>query len=236
MRVPPFLPPNAPVWFPDPREADEDGVVALGGDLSSERLLYAYEHGIFPWFEGGLPPIWWSPDPRAVILPEGLHVSRRLERRLRSGTFRFTWNHAFDAVISACAVERSDGTWITDEMHAAYVRLHTLGHAHSVEVWSGDDLVGGTYGIACGALFAAESKFHRQRDASKAAVVVLLRSLARCGVEVVDVQMMTSHLATMGAVEWSRETYLARLPALTRRAVNLRGIVPDWRPAPVGDT
>ncbi len=229
MHVPAFLLPGAPVWFPDPQMADEDGVVALGADLSATRLLHAYDRGIFPWFEGELPPIWWSPDPRAVITVETLHVSRRLERRLKQGRFRFTWDFAFAEVMTECGAMRPEGTWITDEMLSAYVRLFELGHAHSLEVWVGDRIVGGTYGVHRGGVFAAESMFHRERDASKAAVVALVRTLERSGVDLVDVQMMTTHLESIGAVEWPRERYLAALSERVSRAVDLTDAEPDWR-------
>jgi len=229
MHVPAFLLPGAPVWFPDPRAADEDGVVALGADLSPTRLLHAYDRGIFPWFEGELPPIWWSPDPRAVITADTLHVSRRLERRLRQGLFRFTWDFAFEEVMTACGAMRPEGTWITDEMLAAYVRLFDLGAAHSLEVWVGDEIVGGTYGVHRGGLFAAESMFHRVTDASKAALVALVRTLARHDVDLIDVQMTTPHLASIGAVEVPRARYLAALAGRVGREVDLTDVAPDWR-------
>ncbi len=231
MPPPTFLLPDAPIVFPDPIDADTEGLVAVGGDLSPERLLRAYENGIFPWYEDGLPPLWWSPDPRAVISVETLHVSRRLERRLRQGRFTFTWDRAFDDVMRACAELRDGGTWIIDEMFAAYALLHRLGYAHSLEVWSENELVGGFYGVRCGALFAGESMFHRETDASKAALVAGVRSLSARGVSLFDVQMMTDHLASMGAVEWPRERYVAEVRRATLIAVDLNDLVPDWRPA-----
>lgn len=219
-----FLPPRAPFAFPPPGAADEDGLVAIGGDLSPERLLLAYDLGIFPWYDEGLPPLWWSPDPRGVMTAQGLRVPRRLARTLRSGRFRFTWDAAFGRVIRACADRPAGGTWLLPEMIDAYERLHALGHAHSVEAWAGDDLAGGLYGVQRGGLFAAESMFHRVRDASKAALVVAVRSLFRAGIEVFDVQFVTPHLASLGAAAWPRERYLREVAAARTRAVELGGV------------
>src|SRR5688572_26230530 len=144
--LPVYLAADAAARFPDPRRADAEGLVAVGGDLAAVRLRAAYRAGIFPWFEDGVPPLWWSPDPRAVITADSLHVARRLQRTMRSGRFRATWDRAFRAVMHGCAENRSDGTWITPDMLAAYTELHRLGSAHSVEVWCGDDLAGGIYG------------------------------------------------------------------------------------------
>src|SRR5262245_38061964 len=153
----------------DPERADASGLVAVGGDLRPEWLLKAYDRGIFPWYEEGGPVHWWSPDPRAIFELNGLHITRRLRRTLRSGRFCFTVNQDFAAAIRGCAERPGEGTWITPEMTAAYEELHRLGHAHSVEVWQGDVLGGGLYGVTLGGLFAAESMFTRLRDASKAA-------------------------------------------------------------------
>src|SRR5689334_8242705 len=150
-RSPMLLVPGGPVVFPDPNDADDEGLLAIGGDLSSRRLLAAYERGIFPWYDEGVPPLWWSPNPRMVVEPPSAHASRSLRRVLRQGHFRVTWNHAFEAVMRECG-KREGGTWILDEMIEAYVRLHREGHAHSVEVWEGDALVGGLYGVQRGAL------------------------------------------------------------------------------------
>jgi leucyl/phenylalanyl-tRNA---protein transferase len=214
---------NAP-RFPPPEKADADGLVAIGGDLSTQRLLAAYDHGIFPWYDDGLPPLWWSPHPRGVIVPAELHVSRSLARTLRRGTFQFTWDTAFPDVMRSCGEEREEGTWILPEMRAAYERLHLLGHAHSVEVWREHRLVGGLYGVHRGGFFAAESMFHLETDASKAALVAAVRSLGRAGVELVDVQFVTPHLATFGAKEWPRGRYLRRVADLREKAVSLQGI------------
>jgi leucyl/phenylalanyl-tRNA--protein transferase len=199
--------PDAP--FPDPATAPRDGPLAAGGDLCVERLLAAYRAGIFPYYES--PPIlWWSPDPRAVFDLDRFHVSRRLARTVRSGRFQVTFDRDFDAVIRGCA-DRAEGTWITPEMIAAFNKLHRAGHAHSVEVRRGGDLVGGVYGVAIGGLFAGESMFSRARDASKVALVHLVERLRRRGYVLFDVQILNHHTASLGAVEVPRRVYLARL-------------------------
>jgi leucyl/phenylalanyl-tRNA--protein transferase len=225
---PVFLEPGCPPVFPDPRRSDAEGLVAVGGDLSVPRLLAAYERGIFPWYDENVVPLWWSPDPRAVLPLEGLHVSRRLARRLRRGEFTLTWNRAFRAVMACCAVGRYDGTWILPEMIEAYGELNRLGHAHSIEVWAGSQLVGGLYGVQRGGLFAAESMFHRCTDASKVALVSIVRSLFRRGIELFDVQFLTPHLATMGARNWRREDYLRRLAEVRQKEVDLEGLEVGW--------
>lgn len=225
-----FLQPGDPVVFPDPRGADEDGLLAMGGDLSPRRVLAAYSMGIFPWFDDETLPLWWSPDPRTVIPVDGLHVSRSLGRRIRRGEFRVTWDQAFDRVIRACAELREQGTWIVEDMQQAFLRLHDLGHAHSIEVWYGEQLAGGLYGIHVGGLFAAESKFHRRTDASKLALVAAVRSLAARGVELFDVQFLTPHLGTMGAAEWTRDRYLDELARVRDKQVDLTGLEPSCDP------
>lgn len=224
-----LLLPGGPIVFPDPNDSDDEGLVAIGGDLSSARLLHAYDRGIFPWYDEGVPPLWWSPNPRTILGAEDLHVSRSLARVLRKGTFRVTWNRAFEAVMRACGI-REGGTWILPEMIDAYVGLHREGHAHSIEVWLDEDLVGGLYGVQRGALFAAESMFHRQTNASKVALVHAVRSAFRAGVELFDVQLMTHHLASLGAREISRREYLARVVAATRRSADLRNLPVTWAP------
>lgn len=219
--LPVLLAANAPAEFPDPRRADAEGLVAVGGDLSAARLRAAYRAGIFPWFDSLSPPLWWSPDPRAVITAASLHVAHRLQRTLRRGRFRTTWDQAFGAVMRACAENRADGTWITPAMLAAYGELHRLGEAHSVEVWCGEDLAGGIYGVHIGGVFAGESMFHRVTDASKIALVTLARRLFAAGVELLEVQFLTPHLQSMGAFALPRRRYLARLRELRDRAVDL---------------
>lgn len=218
--LPPLLLPGSDGWFPDPHDAGADGIVAIGGELSVTRLLAAYDQGIFPWYDRDTPPLWWSPDPRAVIESEDLHVSRSLARSLRSARFRVTFDADFAGTIRGCA-DRPEGTWILPEMITAYEALHAEGHAHSVEVWDGGQLAGGLYGVHRGALFAAESMFHRVTDASKVALVHAVRGLAALGIELFEVQMLTAHLASLGATEIPRATYLARVAAAVRRPVPL---------------
>lgn len=199
--------------FPDPREAEPGGLLALGGDLSPERLIQAYALGIFPWYDE--PPIlWFSPDPRTVIPRGGLHVARRLRRTLRQGRFALQLDGDFGAVIGSCAtVARpgEPGTWINPEMLDAYQRLHALGLAHSCEARLDGELVGGVYGVSIGGAFFAESMFHRVPDASKAALVALVWQLEAWGFELFDCQLHTAHLERLGAREWSRERYLRAL-------------------------
>lgn len=205
-------PPGSAVRFPDPASALSwpNGLLAAGGDLSPERLLAAYRLGIFPWYESGQPILWWCPDPRAVIFPRELHVSRRLRRFLAKGPFEASFDREFAAVVHGCARAEDPGvgTWITPEMFTAYVRLHALGHAHSVEIWAGDELVGGLYGVAIGKVFFAESMFSRRTNASKAAMVFLAQALLASGFLVMDCQLPSSHLVTMGAREISRREFL----------------------------
>jgi leucyl/phenylalanyl-tRNA---protein transferase len=198
-------------FFLDPERADADGLVGVGGDLSPTRLLEAYGRGIFPWFDETTPILWWSPDPRAIFELDGLHVSRRLARTIRSGRFTTTIDAAFGAVIRSCADRPGQGIWITPEMIEAYTTLHRLGWAHSVEVWRDGELAGGVYGVAVGGLFAGESMFTRIRDGSKAALVQLVQRLRERGFQLFDVQYLNDHTARLGAVEISRREYLARL-------------------------
>jgi leucyl/phenylalanyl-tRNA---protein transferase len=190
--------------------ADENGLVAVGGDLRPERLLQAYRAGVFPWYDEEMPICWWSPDPRALFELDGLHLARRLQRTLRSGRFRVTINCDFPAVIRGCA-DRAEGTWITADMLRAYETLHRLGHAHSIEVWQDGELAGGLYGVAIGGFFAGESMFTRRRDASKVALVHTLRRLKERGFQLFDIQLLTDHTARLGAIEIPRRQYLARL-------------------------
>jgi leucyl/phenylalanyl-tRNA--protein transferase len=197
--------------FLHPELADEDGLVAIGGDLRPQRLLLAYRRGIFPWYDEDGPICWWSPDPRAIFELDGLHVSRRLQRTLRSGRFTFSVNRQFAAVMRGCADRDGEGTWITLAMRKAYAQLHRLGHAHSVEVWHGDELAGGLYGVTVGGLFAGESMFTRVRDASKAALVFVMDRLRQRGFQLFDIQFLTAHTTRLGGVEIPRAEYLARL-------------------------
>ncbi len=215
-----LLRPGAPLAFPDPRGADDEGLVAVGGDLAPARLLFAYAHGIFPWYDAG-PPLWWSPDPRALMSASALHASRSLRRFLARCPWRVTLDTAFERVMNECGSAREEGTWIRPEMVRAYVALSEAGHAHSVEVWDGSTLIGGLYGVQIGALFAAESMFHRRTDASKVALVCALRCLFAAGISVFDVQFKTDHLASLGAFEVSRADYLERVGRAVTERVSL---------------
>jgi len=210
--------------FPPPSHAEPSGLLAVGGDLSSERLLLAYALGIFPWYEK--PPIlWFSPDPRMVLEPERLHVAHRLRRRLRQGAFELRLDTAFPRVIRSCAETPragAAGTWLGPDMIEAYVALHEHGYAHSSEAWQGDELVGGVYGVSLGSAFFAESMFHVATDASKAALAALVWQLERWGFGLFDCQLPTPHLASLGARPWPRERFLAALE-LALRAPTRRG-------------
>jgi len=223
-RPPRILLPGKLPEFPDPSRSDGRGLVAAGGELAPAWLLAAYERGIFPWYDDGLPILWWSPDPRTVIDASSLHVSRSMRRFLRTSALTLSFNGAFTRVMLECALEREGGTWILPEMVEAYTELHTLGHAHSVEVWQGEELVGGLYGVQRGALFAAESMFHRVTDASKLALIAAVQSLFAAGIRLFDVQFTTPHLASMGAFEVSRSEYLARLSEAVAMRVELTGL------------
>ena len=210
-----------PEWFPPPGAAlrDPNGLLAFGGDLSRTRLVAAYAQGVFPWPSDDEPILWWSPDPRCVFATDGVHVSRRLARKLRRCDWRVTLDRDFAAVIRACATPRADGpgTWITRAMRDAYARLHALGDAHSLEVWNGDSLIGGIYGVAVGRMFSAESMFSRESDASKAALLALARFLRAQDFPWIDAQVPNPHLARMGATTLPRARFLdelARLRAL----------------------
>lgn len=201
--------------FPAVSEAlrEPNGLLAVGGDLSPERLQRAYRHGIFPWFSAGQPPLWWSPDPRVVLFPERIRVTRSLRKRAANGGFTVTVDTAFEAVIRACAEPRNDqpGTWITAEMIEAYVTLHRQHTAHSVEVWQAGELVGGLYGVSLGRIFFGESMFSRRPDASKVALLWLARQLRAWGFPVIDCQVGSAHLTSLGAEPISRDAFVALL-------------------------
>lgn len=202
--------------FPPPELATEEGLLAIGGDLSVDRLVVAYASGIFPWYEAGGPILWWSPDPRLVLVPDELRISRRLARTRRGGRFTTTLNAAFPQVIRACAeIPRPDqpGTWITPEMQAAYIRLHELGHAHSCETWRDGRLVGGIYGVRLGRTFFGESMFHRETDASKVALAALVARMKDDGVTLIDCQVTTPHMQSLGAREIPRAEFLRHVAA-----------------------
>jgi len=208
-------PQDAPEWFPPLEQALEEpsGLLAAGGDLSPERLLAAYRRGIFPWYSPGQPVLWWSPDPRAVLFPEEFHCTRSLAKTLRNGGFTAAIDRDFGAVIDGCAAPRaaSPGTWITSEMRAAYLKLHRLGYAHSIETWRGDALVGGLYGVHLGGVFFGESMFSRERDASKVALAHLVAACRHHSLAVIDCQLPSRHLSSLGARTIPRSQFQALL-------------------------
>lgn len=212
MKITWLAPGDPPGRFPPVSEAllEPQGLLAAGGDLSPERLVEAYRRGIFPWYSAGEPVLWWSPDPREVLFPAEFHVSRSLQRTLRRGTFKVTEDQDFPAVVAACAAARgaTTGTWITPEMQAAYLRLHALGHAHSVEVWCGEELAGGLYGVRSGRVFCGESMFSRRDDASKVALAWVARTAAGRGIELIDCQMPSGHLRSLGSRAMPRGQFL----------------------------
>lgn len=210
--------------FPPPHLAVDEGLLAIGGDLSEQRLLLAYSMGIFPWYSEGEPILWWSPDPRLVLFPYEFHTSRRLARSIKRGIYRITFDRAFDRVIRECAQAKrpsQDGTWIRPEMIRAYCRLHQSGFAHSVECWSGTQLAGGLYGVSIGACFFGESMFSAVPDASKVALAALIDRAKQWGFHFIDCQVSSPHLLSLGARELPRADFLRLLqPALknpTRR-------------------
>ena len=199
------------ILFPDPSLADEDGLLAVGGDLSVERLLLAYQNGIFPWYNDDTPILWYSPHERFVLFPDELKITKSMRQVLRSGKFKVSYNKCFERVIEACSAskrEGQDGTWITDDMKMAYVRLHREGYAHSVEVWENDELVGGLYGVNVGDVFCGESMFSNVSNASKVALVSLCQSEKY---KLIDCQVHTGHLESMGARLIDRKEYMAVL-------------------------
>ena len=216
----PWIPENAPSdLFPHPSSAltEPNGLLAAGGDLSPNRLIAAYSRGIFPWFGEDEPILWWSPDPRAVIQPARFHLSRSLLRQIRRGGFSATLDTAFSTVLAKCAEPREtqDGTWITAEMKAAYIQLHQLGHAHSLEIWQNDELVGGVYGVSCGRAFFGESMFSRCPSGSKIALAALCKQLERWKFILLDCQVESDHLTTLGATPWPRRKFLQALQKAT---------------------
>lgn len=242
----PALDPEQPAWFPPVAGAmaDPNGLLAWGGDLSPERLRAAYARGIFPWYSPGQPPLWWCPDPRAVFKSGGIRLSGRFRRRLRSSRWIVRADTCFDAVVEACALAPrpgQDGTWILPAMREAYGRLHRLGHAHSIEVFDGERLVGGLYGVASGEMFSAESMFSGESGGSKVALAALGHWLADWGWPLVDAQIINPHLQSLGAFELPRGDYLAQLAALAARpgrpgswsglaplaAASLAAVIPD---------
>jgi leucyl/phenylalanyl-tRNA--protein transferase len=206
--------------FPPPTLAEPNGILAIGGDLRPERLLLAYSMGIFPWYSEETPILWHSPDPRLVLTPATLYVSRSLRKALRKKPYEIRLDTAFADVIDACARTPrpgQNGTWITRDMRAAYVELHRRGFAHSAEAWQGQRLVGGLYGVSLGSVFYGESMFAYASDASKLAFVTLVRQLAAWGMDLIDCQVHTEHLASLGAEEWPRSLFLKSLERAVRQ-------------------
>jgi len=197
--------------FPDLDEADESGLLAIGGDLSIQRLKLAYSRGIFPWYEDGMPILWWSPDPRMVLFPDKMIISHSLRQSIKKQQFTITIDHAFEKVIRNCAKtprKGEDGTWITTEMQNAYIRLHEAGYAHSAEAWLEGELVGGLYGVALGKAFFGESMFHQVTNASKVALFHLVEKLSSWNFEIIDAQVYTNHLESLGGEMIPRSQYI----------------------------
>lgn len=206
-------------YFPPPEEADEEGLLLIGGKPTPARVLNAYTKGIFPWYNQDELPLWWSPDPRFVLFPGELHVSRSMQKLLSKNTFHFKINTAFEKVIDTCAAVKrigQDGTWITKEMKEVYTQLHYDGYAHSAEAWLGDELAGGMYGLKTGTVFFGESMFSKVPDASKFAFKKLVQHLQQIGVQLIDCQVYTAHVESLGARLINRQEYLALLQKLIK--------------------
>ncbi|MEH6356192.1 MAG: leucyl/phenylalanyl-tRNA--protein transferase [Marinobacter sp.] len=234
----PWLPEHA-LWFPSPESAlvEPDGLLAAGGDLSSKRLVMAYENGIFPWYSDDQPILWWSPDPRCVIFPENIHVSRSLRRSLNKNYFSVTADTAFSRVMRLCGSTRAEGTWITENMFQAYNKLHREGVAHSIEVWNPHgELAGGMYGIALGSCFFGESMFSLETNASKVLMVHLANQLRQWGYRIIDCQVVSDHLLSMGAQTLPRIEFLALLGRYTKQPPAVTEWQFQWRwPGPEGE-
>ncbi len=216
--------------FPDPRKAPEEGLLAAGGDLSPKRLLFAYQHGIFPWYNEGEPILWWSPDPRFVLYPKAVKISKSMRQVLRKEVFELRFDTAFEQVLEECAVAKragQQGTWLIPEMRAAYLRLHHYGYAHSVEAWQEGQLVGGLYGVSIGRCFFGESMFAKVSNASKTALIGLAQALEVRGFELIDCQAETKHLASLGAGFITRADFLDLLER-NRTEPTIRGSWTDW--------
>ena len=205
--------PDTGVAFPDPFDAEPDGLLAVGGDLTPHRLVAAYCIGVFPWYHEDSPPLWWAPDPRCILLPEDFHLPRSLARTIKRGVFSFSFDTAFPEVIRSCAEPRGDydGTWLLPEMIEAYINLHKLGLAHSVEAWHNGELAGGLYGLSLGSAFFGESMFFRRPDASKAAFAHLVQTLVRNHFTLIDCQQVTHNLLRFGAKPVPRPEFMERL-------------------------
>jgi leucyl/phenylalanyl-tRNA---protein transferase len=209
------------IYFPPAAMADESGLLAIGGDLSAERLLLAYRSGIFPWYNDDEPILWWSPDPRFVLFPDQLKVSRSMHTLIKKNKFNFTTNKAFETVINNCSsVSRKGepGTWISAEIQRAFTVLHRLGHAHSAEAWDGNTLVGGLYGVRVGNVFCGESMFSKESNASKFAFISYVRQLQKEGVSIIDCQVHTRHLESLGAFMMPRTNFMELLKKATAKS------------------
>lgn len=218
--------------FPHPKYASPEGLLAAGGDLSPQRILFAYENGIFPWYNEGEPILWWSPNPRFVLYPSEIKVSKSMRQVFRKKCFRVSFDEAFEEVIEICAsIPRAgqNGTWLTEEMKAAYIHLHRLGFAHSVETWQGDQLVGGLYGLSLGHCFFGESMFARASNASKTALIVLAKTLEKKGFGMIDCQSETTHLSSMGAKFIDQVSFLNYLKE-NKQNRTIRGSWSNWLP------
>lgn len=214
------------IAFPYPELANEDGILAIGGDLSPERLLLAYRNGIFPWYTEDEPIIWWSPDPRFIIAPKDIIVSKSMKKILRKNLFRITFDTDFKSVITNCGELRKGNTWITNDMIDSYCLLHELGYAHSVEAWFEGSLVGGLYGVSLGKCFFGESMFSIMDNASKAAFITLARILDEKGFTLIDCQVYTKHLESLGAVNTPREDFLQ----LLKKSLDFKTLRGSWKP------
>jgi len=213
--------------FPDPRHSEENGLLAVGGDLDPTRILLGYENGIFPWFNAEDPILWWSPDPRYVLYPNRLKVSKSMKQLMRKGRFELSLDRAFSEVISNCGIVKRDGeqgSWITSEMEDAYNALHDLGVAHSSEAWLEGELVGGLYGVCLGGIFFGESMFHKASNASKAAFIHLVDFLKNNGIEIIDCQMHTDHLESLGGEHITKERFLKELG----QALKKESLIGSW--------
>ena len=220
----PFLGPADPFPPVDQAMDNPDGLLAAGGSLTMKRLIEAYRSGIFPWFNEGDPILWWSPDPRTVLRPSNIHVSHSLRKRLRKGSYFVTLDRAFVRVLDGCAAPRAgdSGTWLSPAMRRAYTGLHNAGYAHSIEVWMDGELAGGIYGVAIGRIFFGESMFARRTDASKIGMVCLARQLERWGFPLIDCQLETSHLMSLGAEHMPRRRFVGEVARLIRESA------PEW--------
>lgn len=212
------------IIFPDPELADEDGIIAVGGDLSAERLLTAYRAGIFPWFSEGQPIIWWSPQPRSVMFPEDIKISKFMKKLIKKNEYTVTFDKCFETVIEKCKNLRKDNTWITEKMSKAYINLHKQGFAHSVETWFENEIVGGLYGVSLGKCFFGESMFSTRSNASKFALIQLASRLKKKEFLFIDCQVHNSHLESMGAVEIERRLFLG----LLKEGLEYQTLKFDW--------